>query len=140
MTGLYIVAAALLVALTVGGYRRLTDGRARAVRPTGAVLDAGDLGADLGSHATFVQFSSSTCAPCRATHRLLTQFTADTATLAHVEIDAGHRLDLVDQFGITRTPTVLLLDHTGAVRQRIVGAPRKPDVVDALQKLANPAA
>lgn len=158
MTGLYIVAAALLLALAFGGYRHLTDGRVRGPRPArtanpdaapldaggldAARLDAGRLGADLGSTATFVQFSTSVCAPCRATHRLLSEFTATAATgagpraVAHVDIDAESRLDLVQEFRVTRTPTVLVLDSTGAVRHRIVGAPRKPDVEDALRQLA----
>ena len=148
MTGLYIVGVVLVLALAFGGYRRRTDGRVRGPRPVAsnrtqeARLDARSLGAGLGSRATFVQFSSSVCAPCRATHRLLSEFTsaanlgADAPRLAHIDIDAETRLDLVREFGVTRTPTVLVLDPGGAVRQRIVGAPRKPDIEEALQRLA----
>ena len=138
MTGLYIVGVVLVLALAFGGYRRRTDGRVRGPRPVAsdrtqeARLDARSLGAGLGSRATFVQFSSSVCAPCRATHRLLSEFTS----AAHIDIDAETRLDLVREFGVTRTPTVLVLDPGGAVRQRIVGAPRKPDIEEALQRLA----
>ena len=97
-------------------------------------LDATRLGSDLGSQATFVQFSSSVCAPCRATHRLLTEVTDADPTIAHIDVDAETRLDLVEEFGIMRTPTVLLLDSDGLVRQRIVGAPRKAEVLDALDE------
>lgn len=137
MTGLYVVAAAVLLALAFGCYRHLTDGRVRTARHAHATprLTADRLGAGLGARATFVQFSSSICAPCRATHRLLGQLTADDQSLVHVEVDAETRLDLVEEFGVTRTPTVLLLDHTGAVRHRIVGAPRKPEVLVAMQQL-----
>ena len=55
---------------------------------------------------------------------------------SHIDIDAETRLDLVRELGVTRTPTVLVLDPGGAVRQRIVGAPRKPDIEEALQRLA----
>ncbi|MFT3971607.1 MAG: thioredoxin family protein [Micropruina sp.] len=139
MTGLWIVLAATVVALAFGGYRKLTDGRAKAVvvdvEPR---LDAVRLGAGLGSEATFVQFSSSVCAPCRATHKLLTEVAATRPTVTHIDIDAECRLDLVEEFGVTRTPTVLLLDAAGAVRHRIVGAARRPDVLDALDQLAAP--
>lgn len=135
--GWWILGGAVLLVLVFGGYRRLTDGRARAVaadsRPR---LDAVRLGDDLGTEATFVQFSSSVCAPCRATHRLLTDLTQTDPAVAHIDIDAESRLDLVEEFGILRTPTVLLLDADGVVRHRIIGAARRADVVDALNEVA----
>jgi len=144
MTGLWIVLAALAVALAFGGYRALTDGRARAVPAVADVddtprLDAAQLGESLGSSATFVQFSSSVCAPCRATHKLLGEVTGSQPSVAHIDVNAETRLDLVEGFGITRTPTVLLLDRTGAVRHRIVGAARRADVLEALDQVASAA-
>lgn len=141
MTGLWIVLSAVLVALAFGGYRALTDGRARVVAPDSPTqgvprLDASRLGDELGSHATFVQFSSSVCAPCRATHGLLTELTVDDPGVSHIDLDAESRLDLVEEFGITRTPTVLLLDGGGVVRHRIVGAARRADVLEALDQVA----
>ncbi len=141
MTGVWIVLAAAVLALAFGGYRRLTDGRAKAVAADAEPrLDADRLGGSLGSEATFVQFSSEVCAPCRATRKLLTEVTAARPSVTHIDIDAEHRLDLVEEFGVTRTPTVLLLDAAGTVRHRIVGAARRPDVLDALDRLAGPRA
>lgn len=139
MTGIYVVAAAVALSLAFGVYRAVTDGSVRRTRRDDAVarLDAAQLGEPLGSDATLVQFSSAVCAPCRTTHRVLSAITADDDGLAHVEIDAETRLDLVKEFGISRTPTVLLLDADGVVRHRIVGAPRRPDVVLALQEVAS---
>ena len=50
------------------------------------------------------------------------------------------RLDLVEEFGILRTPTVLVLDREGVVRHRIVGAARKDEVLDALEQVGARAA
>jgi thioredoxin-like negative regulator of GroEL len=137
MTGVWVLLGAVVLALAFGGYRRLTDGKARIVRANAAPrLDASRLGEELGATATFVQFSSRVCAPCRATHRVLTDVTAEDSTLTHIDVDAETRLDLVEEFGITRTPTVLLLDAGGVVRSRIVGAARKQDVLDALNQVA----
>jgi thiol-disulfide isomerase/thioredoxin len=135
MTGVWIVLGALAVALIFGGYRKLTDGRAKEESKP-LQLTAPALGAELGSKATFVQFSATVCAPCRATHRLLSSVVADDPTLAHIDIDAETRLDLVTQFGITRTPSVLLLDEAGVVRHRIIGAARKTEVLGALEAVA----
>jgi thiol-disulfide isomerase/thioredoxin len=131
MTGLYIVALALTLALGFGLYRKTVDGRVRPVRAS-AGRDVPAFGVALGSTASFVQFSSAACAPCRATAKVLGEVSSSAAGVAHIEIDAEHRLDLVEQLGITRTPTVLVLDGDGVVRSRMVGAPRRHDVLEAL--------
>ncbi len=135
MTGAIVAGIAVVLALAFGLYRRLTDGRARAVARTDR-LTPGDLGADLGPHAPFVQFSTAVCAPCRGTRALLGTIAAAVAGVVHVELDAESRLELVDRFDVTRTPTVLVLDAKGTVRHRIVGAPRKAEVLEVLQGLA----
>ena len=134
--GIWVALAAGVMAVTFGIYRKLTDGRARAVRPEAQPNLVDRLGITPGEAATFVQFSSSVCAPCRTTHRLLTGVVAEDDALTHVEVDAEAHLDLVEEFGITRTPTVLLLDGAGGVRHRFVGVPRRDEVRHALAQLA----
>lgn len=96
------------------------------------VLGPAELGAGLGERATLVQFSTAFCQPCRATRRILADVAALVEGVGHVEIDAEERLDLVRRMDVRRTPTVLVLDASGAVRVRAAGAPRKADVVAAL--------
>ncbi len=98
-----------------------------------ALLSAETLGVErLGERATLVQFSSAFCQPCRATRRVLSEVAALVAGVAHVEIDAESRLDLVRALGVTATPTVLVLDATGRVVRRAAGQPRRADVIAAL--------
>lgn len=106
------------------------DGR----RPgaTGPRLDATDLGAELGTRATLVQFSSAFCAPCRATRRVLGEVAGMVPGVAHVEIDAEARLELVRTLDVLKTPTVFVLDAGGRVVRRAAGLPRKADVIAAL--------
>ncbi|MDL2075093.1 thioredoxin family protein [Streptomyces sp. GXMU-J15] len=95
-------------------------------------LGADELGGRLGEKATLVQFSSAFCAPCRATRRVLGEVAAMVPGVAHVEIDAEARLELVRELGIVRTPTVLVLDAAGREVRRAAGQPRKADVIAAI--------
>ncbi len=52
--------------------------------------------------------------------------------VAHVEVDAESRLELVRRLEILRTPTVLVLDASGRVVRRASGQPRRADVIAAL--------
>jgi thiol-disulfide isomerase/thioredoxin len=95
-------------------------------------LTAEQLGQPLGERATLVQFSSSFCAPCRATRRILTDVAGMTEGVQFIEVDAESRLDLVRSLNVLRTPTVLVTDRTGRIVKRASGQPRKPDVIAAL--------
>ncbi len=98
-------------------------------------LTAQDIGGELGPSATLVQFSSAFCAPCRTTRVVLDEVSAMVTGVHHIEIDAEAHLALVRRLDIRRTPTVLILDSTGAIRVRAAGAPRKADVIAALGTL-----
>ena len=147
--GLIALVAALAVATVFGVGLRRRAGRFRPRSPgvsgpgprpaatggagTGADgLSEADLGATLGSRATLVQFSTAFCAPCRPTRQILAQVAGMVDGVAHVEIDAASRLDLVRRLRINSTPTVLVLGPDGAIVSRAVGAPRKADVIAAL--------
>ncbi len=95
-------------------------------------LTASDIGQDLGSRVTLVQFSSAFCTPCRATRALLTDITADLDDVVHVDIDAEKNLDLVRRLDVRSTPTTLVLNSDGVEVGRAVGAPKRADVLATL--------
>jgi thiol-disulfide isomerase/thioredoxin len=109
----------------------LANGHVRR-RQRSDALSAADLGADLGSRATLVQFSSAFCSPCRATRTLLRDVSSRWEGVAYVDIDAESHLALVRQLGITRTPTVVVLDPEGAVVRQAIGLPRREQIVAVL--------
>jgi len=119
-----------------------TNGAATSTTTNGAAADgtstvepglsAADLGAPLGERATLVQFSTAFCQPCRATRRILDEVANQLVGVSHVEIDAEDHLDLVRRLDVRRTPTVFVLDGSGAIIRRAVGQPRKADVISAL--------
>lgn len=146
-TGAWIVVAAVVAALALGGYRLLTDGRFRGTREVGGravsvdepvegtpwtAVTAAIPDAHLGERATLLQFSSAFCAPCRATRRTLSDVAGLVPGIEHLEVDAEHHLELVRALGILRTPTTLVLDSAGREVTRATGAPRKEQVLAAL--------
>ncbi|RNM14810.1 TlpA family protein disulfide reductase [Nocardioides pocheonensis] len=148
-SGGYVLLVAVLAALAFGVYRAMVDGRFRGThRIRGAVEAEREMSADvtsvlagtpwseqLGERATFLQFSSAFCAPCRATRRILEDVVAETPGVAHVEVDAEHHLELVRRLGVLRTPTTLVLDGAGVEVTRAAGAPTKAQVQAAIAAL-----
>ena len=99
-------------------------------------LDSTILGEDLGSRATMVQFSSAFCAPCRATHSLLSQMVIPMHDVKHVHIDAESHLELVRQLDIRSTPTTIFLNREGIEVGRAAGTPKREQVITALNAIA----
>lgn len=100
--------------------------------PRDDVLTAAEVGAPLGAVATFVQLSSEVCTPCRRTHAVLDAVAREHDGVSHVDLDVAQHLDLVRRFDVMRTPTVLLLDASGAVVGRMSGATDRRQAMAAL--------
>lgn len=132
-----LVLVVLAGAVAAGVLWRSRNGRFVAARGAAGSADrltADDLGAPLGAEVTFLQLSSEACAPCRSTAVVLGALADERSGVAHVEVAAEDRLDLVRRFDVLRTPTVLVLDGAGVVRGRLSGATTRQQALDALDR------
>lgn len=121
-TQLVVLGVLVLLTAVAGLLWRSRQGR---VRTTPARRDLGvdwaARGVGLGERATFVQLSAEVCAPCRATARVLRGLAEREDGVVHQELDVEEHLDLVRELGVLKTPTVLVLDATGAQAARSSG-------------------
>lgn len=98
-------------------------------------IDLSALGGVPGSRATFVQFSSQTCSPCRQVARVLTDLGAREDGVVHVELDVDTHPELVRTHGVLRTPTVFLLGPGGEIHGRTSGPMTPGQAREALEAL-----
>jgi thiol-disulfide isomerase/thioredoxin len=138
VVGLVVALAVLVAASAYELARRSRRGHVRATTKQTAALSGDDLGAPLGAAATLVQFSSAFCRPCVAARHVLAAVADELPGVAHVEVDAESRLDLVRRLGVASTPTTLLLDRSGVERGRAGGVPRKAEVAASLAAIGVP--
>lgn len=129
------VIAILVVATMFGLVSKSNRGRFRVKKNFHPILSRAQIGADLGSVATVLQFSSAFCAPCRATRQILENLTPQFPGIAHIEIDAESHLELVRRLKVHQTPTTLFLNANGQEIGRAVGAPKKSQLFAVLEKL-----
>jgi thiol-disulfide isomerase/thioredoxin len=125
----------LTLASAYGIWYQRSRGKVKVKNRKQPAISAGDIGSELGSRVTLVQFSSAFCTPCRATRALLTDITADLDDVKHVDIDAEKNLDLVRRLDIRSTPTTLVLDRSGVEVGRAVGAPKRAEVLATLSAI-----
>jgi thiol-disulfide isomerase/thioredoxin len=126
-----ILVGLVALATALGLVWKSRNGRVREV--SGDVVRLPEV--PLEGRATLLQFSTEVCAPCVPTRRVLSQIAATTEGVNHVDVDLTHRPDIAAKFNVLQTPTTLILDRTGTIRARIGGAPRRADVVAALETI-----
>ena len=130
------LAGLVAFATVLGLVWKARTGRVRAIRSGTTAANVVRLPeVPLDGSATLLQFSTEVCAPCVPTRRVLGQIADSTDGVNHVDFDLTHRPDVAAQFNVLQTPTTLILDRTGAIRARIGGAPRRADVVAALETI-----
>ena len=131
----------ILIVFTLAGaygiWYQASRGKVKAKKRRADVnpLEASVFGSEFGSRATFIQFSSAFCTPCRATRALLSDITADLSDVKHIEIDAEKNLELVRKLDIRSTPTTLVLDSDGVEIGRAIGAPKRAEILATLDAL-----
>ncbi|CAN2172032.1 thioredoxin, thioredoxin [Candidatus Nanopelagicaceae bacterium] len=126
----------LVLASAYGFWWKLSRGAIRSSKAIpGHQLTAAKLGEALGSRATMVQFSSAFCAPCRATHSLLSQMVLSMDDVKHIHIDAESHLEMVRELDIRSTPTTLFINKDGVEVGRAAGTPKREQVLAALANI-----
>ncbi len=126
-----VLAGVLLVCAGAAWWLRTRDGAVRVGDPAEVAVLRGLGARPEDADLTVVQFSTSTCAPCRTTRAQLEALRSAHRGLAVLHVDAEQHLDAVRDLGVRRTPTLFYLDATGALVGRSSGAPR-PDELTAL--------
>ena len=138
-SGAYVLLAVLALSVAFGVYRKVSDGRLREeiVPPLQGLTEHLHLDHDHPPQVTFLQFSSEFCQPCRVTNKLLDEVTNSFPAICHIELDVVEHMDLVKTYGITRTPTTLIIDKSGTVHFRATGVPKKAELTAAVTDLVN---
>jgi thiol-disulfide isomerase/thioredoxin len=138
-TGGYVLLAVLVLSAAFGIYRKVSDGKLREeiVPPLQGLTEHLHLDHDHPPQVTFLQFSSEFCQPCRVTNKLLDEVTNSFPAICHIELDVVEHMDLVKTYGITRTPTTLIIDKSGTVHFRATGVPKKAELTAAVTDLVN---
>jgi thiol-disulfide isomerase/thioredoxin len=136
-SGGYVLLAVLVLSVAFGIYRKLSDGKLREeiVPPLQGLSEHLHLDHDHPPQVTFLQFSSEFCQPCRVTSKVLDEVTNSFPAICHIELDVVEHLDLVKTYGISRTPTTLIIDKSGTVHFRATGVPKKADLISAVTEL-----
>ena len=136
MRSLPLIVVLLALASAYGFWDKKRSGKINVKADDRHLVRSSEIGSDLGEHATILQFSSAFCTPCRATRSTLSSVVSHYPKIRHVEVDAESNVEVVRRLDIRQTPTTLFHNAEGKEIARAVGAPKRDQVVTALNNLA----
>jgi thiol-disulfide isomerase/thioredoxin len=129
-TGLWVLAAAIVVAIVVGLVLRARNGKLRTTKK--ATVPAEVL-ATLDGDVTLVMFTTEFCANCKYTRPVLRELAADVDGVTYAEIDLTDQPELAKQVSVLSTPTTLAVAASGIEILRVGGVPKRDELLDALR-------
>lgn len=137
MIELAVLLGTLAVAGALGLTWRARQGRVRQGRARRSGAAAGVVPAPVrarlnGSAVTLLMLSAPVCAQCPQARAVLGELAAATDGLRHAEFDLAEYPELAADLGVRSTPTVLALDAAGRELFRVVGVPRRADLLAAV--------
>lgn len=98
-------------------------------------LTESDLNSPLGKRFTLVQFSTDFCSFCRPTRKLLEEISQAVNDVKYIDLNAESKINLVKRANILSTPTTLILDAQGYEIGRVIGVPKREQIVDAISPM-----
>ena len=132
MNSIYLTLIVLGLSSVFGFWFKKTRGEIRSdVRKL--EISSKEVGTQLGSRLTLLQFSSAFCSPCRTTKILLENLTKDIPDVKHIDLDAETNLELARRLNILSTPTTLVLNSDGAEIGRATGVPKRDQILNLLE-------
>jgi thiol-disulfide isomerase/thioredoxin len=132
LVDLWLPIGVLVVASAFGFYWRSQQGKLKSPSKIHNFVTKDEIGIDLASRVTIVQFSSAFCSPCKATAQIISTLTKDMDDVKFVQIKSEENLQLVEKFDIKSTPTVIFFNTHAIEVGRAVGIPTSQQVLASI--------
>jgi len=133
MTELIVVIAVLAVSAVVGLMWRSRQGRVRGTPGRSDSSLPQMVREQLAPEGlTLVMLSSPVCARCPQVRKILDEVVAEQPGLTRIVLDLVEHDELPDALGVRSTPTTIAFDWTGHELFRVVGVPRRAELLDGI--------
>lgn len=133
MTGWGLSLGTMLAATLFGLFWQHRQGR---VQPGGGVAPGPGLPdgmLDGTAAVTLLLLTSPVCARCPQARTTLRELATAIPGVRHTEVDLGGHPELATELGVRSTPTTLVISRTGHELFRVIGVPRRTDLLSTLR-------
>lgn len=130
-----LVLSVLLVSSAFGLFLHFTRGKLTKKYSNEISFDQLRVGHELGKKATILQFKTEYCSICPGVKRQISELIKNDKGISFYEIDAVERIELAKKLHVKSSPTVLFFNESGLEEGRIIGAPKRDQLRNTLEKI-----
>jgi thioredoxin-related protein len=130
-----LVTSVLVLSSAFGLFLHFTRGKLTKKYSNETTFDQLNIGEELGKKATILQFKTEYCSICPGVKRQINELIKNDAGISFYEIDAVEKIELAKQLRVKSSPTVLFFNEAGLEEGRIIGAPKKDQLLNTLEKI-----
>jgi thioredoxin-like negative regulator of GroEL len=134
MTGLWLALVVMAIVAVWGLAWQARQGRLRVASGLEPVLPEQVLRhLDADAAVTLLQLTAPICARCPQAHAVLAELAAAARGVRHTELNLAEHPELAHLLRVRSTPTTLAVARSGQELFRVIGVPRREDLLSALQ-------
>lgn len=130
-----LIASVIVLSSFFGLFLHITRGKLTKKYSNEISFDQLRVGHELGKKATILQFKTEYCSICPGVKRQINELIKNDKDISFYEIDAVERIDLAKKLHVKSSPTVLFFNQVGLEEGRIIGAPKKGQLRNILEKI-----
>ena len=130
-----LITSVLVLSSAFGLFLQFTRGKLTNKYSNEISFDQLKTGHDLGKKATILQFKTEYCSICPGVKRQINEMIKNDKGISFYEIDAVERIELAKKLHVKSSPTVLFFNEAGLEEGRIIGAPKKDQLRNTLEKI-----
>ena len=130
-----LVTSVLVLSTAFGLFLHFTRGKLTKKYSNEIYFDQLNIGHEIGKKATILQFKTQYCSICPGVKRQINELIKNDKGISFYEIDAVERLELAKKLHVKSSPTVLFFNEAGLEEGRIIGAPKKDQLRNTLEKI-----
>ena len=132
-----LIASVLVLSSAFGLFLQFNRGKLTNKYSNEISFDQLKTGHELGKKATILQFKTEYCSICPGVKRQINELIKNDKGISFYEIDAVERIELAKKLHVKSSPTVLFFNEDGLEEGRIIGAPKKDQLRNTLEKITN---
>jgi len=130
-----LITSVLVLSSAFGLFLQFTRGKLTNKYSNEIFFDQLKIGQELGKKATILQFETEYCSICPGVKRQINELIKNDKGISFYEIDAVERIELAKKLHVKSSPTVLFFNEAGLEEGRIIGAPKKDQLRNTLEKI-----
>ncbi|MFM1985890.1 MAG: hypothetical protein RIS18_107 [Actinomycetota bacterium] len=131
----FLIASVLVLSSAFGLFLHFTRGKLIHKYSNEFSFDNLNIDKQQGKKATILQFKTEYCSICPGVKRQISELIKNDDGINFYEIDAVEQIDLAKKLHVKSSPTVLFFNEEGLEEGRIIGAPKKDELRNTLEKI-----